>query len=81
MTTNNTLSRRIVVGVDPSANAARAAEWAAREATDRGAPLHLVHALNQPHGTSLVDPAGSVRTMHETAAGLLDQVAGSLRTP
>jgi len=79
MTTNNP-TRRVVVGVDPSANAARAAEWAAREATDRGATLHLVHAMNQPHGTSLVDPASSVRTMHETAAGQLDQVAGSLRT-
>jgi nucleotide-binding universal stress UspA family protein len=79
MTTNNP-TRRVVVGVDPSTNAAYAAEWAAREATDRGATLHLVHAMNQPHGTSLVDPASSVRTMHETAAGQLDQVAGSLRT-
>ena len=81
MTTNNTLSRRIVVGVDPSANAAHAAEWAARTATDRGGtPLHLVHALNQPHGTSMVDPAASVKAVHDAAAELLAQAFRTLRT-
>jgi nucleotide-binding universal stress UspA family protein len=78
--TTNTLTRRIIAGVDPSANAARAAEWAAREATDRGGiPLHLVHALNRPHGTSLVDPAASVKAVHDTAAELLTQFAEALR--
>jgi nucleotide-binding universal stress UspA family protein len=80
MTINtNTSTRRVIVGVDPSANAARAAEWAAHEAAGRGMPLHLVHALNRPHGTSMVDPADSVRTMQDTAAGLLTQVAEALR--
>jgi nucleotide-binding universal stress UspA family protein len=79
--TTNTSTRRIIVGVDPSANAARAAEWAAHEATDRGGlPLLLVHALNRPHGTSLVDPARSVKAVHDTAAELLAEVAGALRT-
>lgn len=80
-TTINASTRRIIVGVDPSANATRAAEWAAHEATDRGGtPLHLVHALNQPHGTSMVDPAASVKAVHDAAAELLDQFAGVLRT-
>ena len=79
--TTNTSSRRIVVGIDSSGNAARAAEWAARTATDRGGtPLHLVHALNQPHGTSMVDPAASVKAVHDAAAELLAQAAEALRT-
>lgn len=78
--TTNTPTRRIIVGVDPSANAARAAEWAAQEAASRGGvPLHLVHGLNRPHGTSLVDPADSVRNVHEVAADLLARVAAGLR--
>jgi nucleotide-binding universal stress UspA family protein len=78
--TTNTSTRRIIVGVDPSANAARAAEWAAQEAADRGGvPLLLVHALNQPHGTSMVDPAASVKAVHDSAAALLAQAAGALR--
>ena len=78
--TTNTPTRRIIVGVDPSANAARAAEWAAQEAASRGGvPLHLVHGLNRPHGTSLVDPADSVKNVHEVAADLLARVAAGLR--
>jgi nucleotide-binding universal stress UspA family protein len=78
--TTNTSTRRIIVGVDPSANATRAAEWAAQEAIDRGGMLlHLVHALNRPHGTSLVDPATSVKAAHDAAAGPLAQLAEALR--
>lgn len=40
--------RRIIVGVDASAHAVRAVAWAAREASDRGLPLHLVNALDLP---------------------------------
>jgi nucleotide-binding universal stress UspA family protein len=39
---------RIVVGIDPSENAGRAVDWAAREAADCGLALHLVHALDLP---------------------------------
>jgi nucleotide-binding universal stress UspA family protein len=39
---------RVVVGVDGSPNAMRAAEWAAREADARGAPLLLLHAIRTP---------------------------------
>jgi len=38
--------QRIVVGIDGSAQAARAAAWAAALAARRDATLHLVHALN-----------------------------------
>ena len=47
----------VVVGVDGSAHAAAAAEWAAREATRRGRPLHLVHAVNT--GTVTLSPRTS----------------------
>jgi len=48
MTHSTSASRRIVVGVDSSDNASRAAAWAAREAADRGLPLHVVHAIDVP---------------------------------
>jgi nucleotide-binding universal stress UspA family protein len=41
---------RIIVGVDLSAHAARAAVWAARETVARRLRLHLVYALDLPRG-------------------------------
>lgn len=41
-------SHRVVVGIDGSACATRAAVWAATESLDRGVPLTLVHALHLP---------------------------------
>jgi nucleotide-binding universal stress UspA family protein len=40
--------RRIVVGVDGSAESAVALHWACREATLRGAEVHAVHAREAP---------------------------------
>ena len=81
--------RRIVVGVDTSDNAMRAATWAARQATDLGLPLHLVHALDVPpppgvlseHSPlqrTVIDRAGSLDSRRQEGARLLGQVAGRL---
>jgi nucleotide-binding universal stress UspA family protein len=40
---------RIVVGVDGSAHARRALQWAAREAKLRGAHLSVIYAFTLPH--------------------------------
>jgi nucleotide-binding universal stress UspA family protein len=41
-------ARRIVVGVDGSAESAAALRWACREASLRGAEVHAVHAWEEP---------------------------------
>ncbi|HET9172707.1 MAG TPA: universal stress protein [Actinospica sp.] len=71
---------RILVGVDPSPHAARAMAWAAREAADRGMPLHLVHALGLPAGgEGLLVPADYVAAGRAASKVLLDQLAGQAR--
>ena len=46
-------ARRIVVGVDSSAESAAALRWACREASLRGAEVHAVHAIEAPcHSTA-----------------------------
>ena len=73
-------AERIVVGVDFSENAARAADWAAREAADRGSALHLVHALDLPGALGeLIEPPGYAKAGHEAGADLLAKIAGQLR--
>jgi nucleotide-binding universal stress UspA family protein len=52
--TENDRPRRIVVGVDGSENAAKAARWAAQVAEERGMELHLAHALNFPAQIALL---------------------------
>jgi len=42
------VARRIVVGVDFSAESAAALRWACREASLRGAEVHAVHAMEAP---------------------------------
>lgn len=44
-------SKPVVVGVDYSEHAARAAMWAAAEAVERGAALHVIHALDVDPGS------------------------------
>jgi len=80
MTQNTSTPRRIVVGVDSSDNAARAAEWAAREASDRSLPLHLVHALDLPGPMGMVIEPPEYDAK-QTAANhrILDRILGDLR--
>lgn len=74
---------RVVVGVDGTEAAARAAEWAARQAVAWGLPLLLVHGLRWPlyeqvHLHQPVDVAGE-EAMRQWAVDLLDEVAGRCR--
>jgi nucleotide-binding universal stress UspA family protein len=80
MTHNPSAPRRIVVGVDSSDNAARAADWAAREAADRSLPLHLVHALDLPGAMGMVIEPPEYDAK-QTAANqqMLDRLLGDLR--
>jgi nucleotide-binding universal stress UspA family protein len=72
--------RRVVVGVDSSDNALRAAAWAAREAADCGLALHLVHALDFPSlPSSVVTPLGFIRAAERTGENVLNPVADQLR--
>jgi nucleotide-binding universal stress UspA family protein len=65
---------RIVVGVDGSACATRAVEFAAKEAARWGALLHVVSAyMEMPAGGGLVVPMG---LFHESAEAI---VSGALR--
>jgi nucleotide-binding universal stress UspA family protein len=80
MTHNASAPRRIVVGVDSSDNAARAATWAAGEAAERALRLHLVHALNEPPSlVPLLDGPGYDKAQRATGQALLDRLSNRLR--
>jgi nucleotide-binding universal stress UspA family protein len=80
MTFKTTRPGRIVVGVDSSGNAARAATWAAKEATERGLSLHLVHALDLPPSLGpLLDGPGYDRAQRATGQELLDRLSRKLQ--
>ncbi|HEV2634398.1 MAG TPA: universal stress protein [Actinocrinis sp.] len=80
MTQNASAPRRIIVGVDSSDNAARAAGWAAREAADRSLPLHLVHALDLPGAMGMViEPPEYAAKQTAAGALLLDRLTVDLR--
>lgn len=77
--------RPIVVGIDGSAAAERAARWAAEQARDRGAPLELVHALTWPYeGVAVTsnedrDMEKGLRSgAEQLLAKLADELAGVL---
>ncbi|TDO66444.1 nucleotide-binding universal stress UspA family protein [Kribbella sp. VKM Ac-2571] len=64
---------KIVVGIDGSETARRALEWAAAEASLRGARLIVVHAWQQPtaalmstYAPLLADPATLAETARQT---------------
>jgi nucleotide-binding universal stress UspA family protein len=72
------VSRRVVVGVDGSPDAALALEEAAKEAVMRGARLDVVHVWHPPY---VVNPIGAVvllseeGALHDGAASLLEAIA------
>jgi nucleotide-binding universal stress UspA family protein len=69
----------IVVGVDFSENAARAAQWAAREAADRRLALHLVYAMDLPGAWGeLVKPTGYVAAHRLAGEMLLVKIGDTL---
>ena len=71
--------RRIIVGVDSSDNASRAATWAGREAADRGLPLHLVHALDEPGAMGKrFEPPHYAATRSKAGEQLLKRIASML---
>jgi nucleotide-binding universal stress UspA family protein len=79
-TQDTSVLERVVVGVDTSDNAARAALWAAREAEVRGLGLHVVHALNLPAVSAMpLEPPEYAAKQHERAAALLAAVIEKVR--
>lgn len=66
-------TKPVVVGVDGSAAARRAAQWAGALAAKLGAPLHIVHASPYP-GHSLTDSAAAIR------AAVIDEQRGAAET-
>jgi nucleotide-binding universal stress UspA family protein len=70
MITDSSRDQRVVVGVDASRHAARAADWAAREATQHGLPLHVIHALDADPSSALFGPGAHSTHVHAvTQAG------------
>ena len=73
----------VVVGVDGSAHARKAADWAAAEAANRDAPLRLVYAYQLPlagyAGYSMA-PSDLGRVMRAEGRRMLSEVADDLRT-
>jgi len=80
MTHSTAASRRVIVGVDCSDNASRAAVWAAREAADRGLALRVVHALDVPGmlGWEFESPQ-YVAMQSKVGEQLLERIVGMLR--
>jgi len=70
-------SERVAVGVDGSENSMRAAEWAAREAIGRKAPLMLLHAVKLPEGYVMAGDV--VARMRDEGETLLRRVSERLR--
>ncbi|HEU5355115.1 MAG TPA: universal stress protein [Actinocrinis sp.] len=71
-------NERIVVGVDASQHAARAAAWAADEAVRRGVPLHVIHALDTDPSSALIGP-GAYSTHVYTVTDAADQLLAETR--
>ncbi|MGW7363744.1 universal stress protein [Streptomyces sp. NPDC054841] len=71
------MSRHVTAGLDGSPESAAAAQWAAREALLRKAPLRLVHADERPVWT--VDPVAQADAQRRWAEQLLTEAAEELR--
>jgi nucleotide-binding universal stress UspA family protein len=72
---------KVVVGVDGSADARTAAEWAAREASAHDGVLLVVHAWSLPAVTSDSGPLSAIpfENIERSAQELLDAEATHLR--
>ncbi|CAM5654189.1 universal stress protein [Streptomyces avidinii] len=68
---------RVVVGVDGSEPARRAALWAAAEADRRGSPLHIVYAADT-EGRDLYVSADSIEYGRGAGRELLDETAAAV---
>lgn len=79
MTQNPSAPRRIVVGVDSSDNALRAALWAARQAADLHVPMLLVHALDLGATSVYAEAVGYTQARRDDGAALLGRVVTALR--
>jgi nucleotide-binding universal stress UspA family protein len=77
MITDSSRDQRVVVGVDASHHASHAADWAAREAEQRGMPLHVIHALDADPSSALSGPGAYSTHVHavtEASEQLLAEV-------
>jgi nucleotide-binding universal stress UspA family protein len=79
MTQSPSAPRRIVVGVDTSENALRAALWAARQAADLHVPVLLVHALDLGATSIYSEAVGYTQARRDDGAALLGRIASTLR--
>ena len=64
MSSDSIRDQRVVVGVDASHHAGFAADWAAREAEQRGMPLHIIHALDADPSSALAGPGAYSTYVH-----------------
>lgn len=71
--------QRIVVGVDSSDNALRAAVWSARLAADLHVPLLVVHALDLGATSIYSEAVGYTQARRDDGAALLGRVVSALR--
>lgn len=67
-------AERIIVGVDASDNAMRAAEWAAGEASARNVPLVIVYAI-KARGVYMAELGDLGSRVRDDAQSLLDRVS------
>ena len=67
----------VVVGVDSTPSSLAAVEWAAAEAVERKAPLHIVHSWAWPHLAPWLTSAD--RTMREDLAHAGENLVSSYR--
>ena len=70
----------VVVGIDASANAQEALDWAATEAAMRGVPLRIAHAWNlAAHPAPRADGVDFTKAMIQASEELLARAAGRVK--
>ncbi|MFD9028629.1 universal stress protein [Streptomyces parvulus] len=71
------MKRQVTVGLDQTTHALAAARWAAREATLRDVPLHLLHTEDWPLTSEIPQPF--IQSLVERCEALLQDTAGQVR--